>query len=155
MFTETESKLLHVTCKTFQSRKYVFDFLSDPKWKDTGIENWVQIELMAALIAEGLTVSTIGKKKLNCDLIMKDEKRQCNVGIELETITYPQYYNYIFIKQGLEKHVNPEPDMFLFLGRLDEKALTELEKYLKQHNYEEKHQTLFNDWMVMIAKRNG
>jgi hypothetical protein len=152
MFSREESDLLNVAFETFIDRLHVFDTLSAGKWKDTGIENWVQIEFMIALLDKGYDVSTIGKKKRNCDLIVKDEGG-LNVGIEIETITYPQYWQYVFITQGLEKHISPEPDLFLFLGRIDNDGLTKLDEYLRQHNYVEKHDMFAKGWMVMILKK--
>jgi hypothetical protein len=152
MFSKDESDLLDVAYAIFINRLHVFDTLSADKWKDTGIENWVQTEFMIALLDRGYDVSTIGKKKRNCDLIVKN-KGGLNVGIEIETITYPQYWQYVFITQGLEKHISPEPDLFLFLGRIDNDALTKLDEYLRQHNYVEKHDMFAKGWMVMILKK--
>jgi len=153
MFGKNESELLDVAYATFINRLHIFDTLSADKWKDTGIENWVQIEFIIALLDRGYDVSTIGKKKRNCDLIVKNETG-LNIGIEIETITYPRYWRYIFVTQGLEKHISPEPDLFLFLGRIDSDIFRKLDKYLKQHNYVEKHEMLANDWMVMILKKD-
>jgi len=154
MFDKNKLELLDVAYQTFVARTHVFDVLRDDKWKDTGIENWVQTEFIIALVDREYDVSTIGKRERNCDIIVKSEKSGLNIGIEIETITYPEYCKYVFVEQGLRKHINPEPDLFFFLGRIDNNVLMELDEYIEQHGYVEKHKMFMKDWMVMLVKKN-
>jgi len=151
MFKKEEIDLLDVCYQTFVARTHVFDALSAKKWKDTGIEKWVQIEFIVALIDRNYDVTTIGTRKRDCDIIVRNEESSLDAGIEIKTITHTNYYKEVLIKQGIHKHT--KADLFLFLARVDSDVLTELVDYLKQDGYVEEHRMLNNDWMVMLVKK--
>ena len=146
-----EIDLLDACYLTFIGRTHVFDVLSAKKWRDTGIENWVQTEFIVALFDRGCDVSTYGKKKRDCDIIAKKKELELDIGIEIKTLTHTSYYKEILINQGIRKH--SRADLFLFLTRFDNDMLRALIDYLGESDYIEEHRMLNDDWMVMIAKR--
>jgi len=151
MFRKEEIDLLDVCYQTFIGRTHIFDVLSAKKWRDTGIENWVQTEFIAALFDRGFDVSTYGKRRRDCDIIVRNEQLELDVGIEIKTLTHTSYYREILINQGIKKH--SKADLFLFLTRFDNDMLRALIDYLEQNDYIEEHRMLNDDWMVMIVKR--
>lgn len=152
MFSKEETKLLDASYETLVGRTHLFDIFSGKKWKDTGIENWVQTELIVALVDRGYDVTTIGKRNRDCDVIVKKDQTELDVGIEIKTITHANYFKEILVKQGLEKHC--EADLFLFLAKVDERALNKLTEYFRQHNYIEKRKSLNDKWIIMLVKKN-
>lgn len=151
MLSQKEIDILNAGYQTFVGRTHVFDVLSEKKWKDTGMENWVQTEYIVALIDRDYDVTTIGKRKRDCDIIVKGKKSGLDVGIEIKTLTHTNYYKEILIKQGIQKHT--KADLFLFLVRVDEEALKELSAFLRQDDYSERHRMLNDDWMIMLVKK--
>jgi len=151
MFSGEEIKLLAATYETLVGRTHLLDVFSGKKWKDTGIENWVQTELIVAFVDRGYNVTTIGKRNRDCDLIVKKEKAKLDVGIEIKTITHASYFKQILVKQGLEKHCNA--DLFIFLAKVDDKVLKELTEYFRQQNYSEERKMLNEKWMIMLVKK--
>ncbi len=75
--------LLNIAYLTFVGRTHLYDVLSDPKWATTGIEHWVQTELIVAFTDRDYNVTTTGKVKRQCDLLVN------NIGVELRTATAP------------------------------------------------------------------
>jgi len=149
VFDQKEIDLLDAAYQTFIGRTHVFDVLSKRKWSSTGIENWVQTEFLLALIDRGYEVSTIGKVKRDCDIIVKEEESTLDVGIEIRALT-SVYYKYLI--DGIVKH--PHADLYLFLSKVDTDKLKELNDYFEQHGYVKEYRMLSHDWMIMLAKRS-
>ena len=103
------------------------------------------------MIDRDYDVTTVGKRKRDCDIIVKEKKSGLDVGIEIKTLTHTNYYKEILIKQGIQKHT--KADLFLFLVRVDEEALKELSAFLRQDDYSERHRMLNDDWMIMLVKK--
>ena len=54
----------------------------------------------------------------------------------------------------IQKHMskNPKPDLFIILGRTDIAELVEFHKFLIE-KFEEKHETLPKDWILLLLKK--
>jgi hypothetical protein len=152
MFSEDENKIYEIAFTTFSPRLHALDVLGSPKWKSTGIEHWVQTELIVAMVDNGLNITTIGKVRNNCDLLVKN-KADC-IRLEIEAVT--NFGKSYIPKSHIEKHMsqNIKPSMFLFLGRLDATKKGEFFSYLEKNGYIEKHESLSKDWMLMIFKKD-
>jgi hypothetical protein len=153
MFNETENKIFQVAYETFLPRLHVLDVLGKPEWWHTGIENWVQTELIVAMIDNHIGVTTIDKKRNNCDILILD-KGDC-IRLEIEAVTH--FGKSYIPKSHIEIHMskNPRPDLFLFLGKLDSIEKAEFFGYLEHNSYIEKHEKLSQDWMLMIFKKEA
>ncbi len=151
VFREEERVLLDAAYQTFVGRTHLFDVFSEKKWKDTGIENWAQTEYIVSLIDRGYEVTTYGKRKRDCDVIVKNKKTNLDVGIEIKTITHTNYYMEILVRQGIQKH--SRADLFLFLAKVNDVVLQELDDYFRRNSYIEEHKMLNDDWMTMLAKK--
>lgn len=148
MFNKKELDLLAAAYQTFVGRIHVFDVLSEKKWSATGIENWIQTEFIVALIDRGYEVTTIGKAKRDCDIIVKEEKSGLDVGIEIRALT-SLYYKWLI--GGLSKH--PYADLYLFLSKVDNDMLKELNDYFEQYGYIKEYRMLNEHWMLMLVKK--
>ena len=145
---QKEIDLLNAAYQTFVGRTHIFDVLSEKKWKDTGIENWVQTEYIVAMIDRGYEVTTTGKVDRDCDIIVQQEKSGLNIGIELGATTSTYYKS---LTNRIERH--PNADLYLFLSKVDANMLEELNEYFEQHGYVEERRMLNDDWMVMLVKK--
>lgn len=141
MFTETEINLLNSAYQTFIGRTHVFDVLSEAKWSNAGIENWVQIEFAVALVDRDYEVTTVGKRERDCDLLVND------IGIEIRALTRASFSS---LKSAFKDHKKAE--LYFYICKFDEKKWNEFRKYLKEQGYIEIART-FNDWIVVLVKK--
>jgi len=133
--------LLKVVYETFVGRTHLFDVFSDVKWKDTGIEHWVQTELIVALADRGYNVTTKGKVKKDCDLLVN------GTALEIRTVTAPVLG---WVLDAIEGH--SRADMYFFLARVDQVFKEKLNQYLEGRKFESSEKGLSNDWLVMIVE---
>lgn len=141
-----ELEILATAYQTFIGRTHIFDVLSEKKWSATGIENWVQTEIIVALIDRGYDVTTRGKIKRDCDVIITDNSG-FDVGLELRAGTAGDYK---WLLQGIVSHQNA--DLYLFISRVDSNTISGLGNYFRQYNFIEDHRMLNDDWMIMLVK---
>ena len=146
-FSNKELEILATAYETLVGRTHVFDVLSAKKWGATGIQNWVQTELIVALIDRGFDVTTRGKIKRDCDIIVKDNSG-LDLGVELKTGTSGGYK---FLLQGIAGH--PGADLFLLVTRLDKNTISGLEQYFSNDKFTHKQKMLRPGWMLIIAKK--
>lgn len=146
-FSSKELEILATAYQTFVGRTHVFDVLSAKKWSATGIENWVQTELIVALIDRDYDVTTVGKVKRDCDIIVKDSSG-FNIGLELRAGTSGDHK---WLIQCIASHQNA--DLYLLVSRIDDNTLVGLSNYFNQYSFVETHRMLNDDWMVMLVKR--
>ncbi|MBS7632068.1 hypothetical protein KEJ15_00360 [Candidatus Bathyarchaeota archaeon] len=146
-FNKKEIDLLRAAYQAFVGKTHTFEVYKSPDWENTGIENWVQTEFTVALVDRDYSVTTEGKVKRGCDLIVKNDKLHLDVGIEIRAYTcvYPEG-----LIDGIEKH--PKADLYLFLSQFDNESLSQLNAYFKKNGYIENHRT-FSGWMVMLVKK--
>lgn len=149
MFNEEEIKLLNATYETLVGRTHVFDIFSNSKWRNTGIENWAQTELIVALTDRNYDVTTKGKVKRDCDIIVK--KDFIDLGIELKCMTYSKNYRTTLINEGLINH--PNADLFIFLAKVDEPELEGLCDYCTKEQYVWETSRLNDEWILMLVKK--
>ena len=132
----------------FVGRTHIFDVFKPSKWQNTGIENWVQTELTMGLIDRDYEVTTEGKIKRGCDIIVKNKDIGLDVGIEIKAFTCAWTQGLI---EGIKKH--PKADLYLFLSQFDPDEFDQLESYFKKNGYIDKYRK-FKDWFVMLAKKD-
>jgi len=147
MFTDKEVDLLNSAYQTFVGRSHVLDVLSKEKWSNTGIENWVQTEFTVALIDRDYDVTTIGKRKRDCDLIITEKQSGLDVGLEIKAFTCPYYKGLV---DGLVSHSNA--DLYFFICRYDDEMWKQLKEYLEENSYAENHRK-FSGWIAMLIKK--
>lgn len=150
MFNENEIRLLDVAYKTLLSRMHILEVLGNPKWENTGIEYWVQTEMIVGLDDEGFKPETVGKVKENCDILLKSSNPPIRLEIEAVTNLDTRY-----VSGNIQEHMNrdPKPDLFLFLGKSEIPELCNFYKFLDESGYEEIHETLLKGWILMLLKK--
>jgi hypothetical protein len=136
------SELVDIAFLTFIGRTHVFDVLSNPKWRNTGIEHWVQTELIVAFTDRGYDVTTIGKVDRDCDLLIN------GVGVELRSGANPtpsaarDYYVNVF-------KVHPNADLYLFITPTTPEFEQEIINYCNANQITYIKKILDKDWIVM------
>jgi len=146
-FDKREIEILNAAYQVFVGKTHIFDVVKPPKWENTGIENWVQTELTAGLIDRDYEVSTTGKRKRDCDLIVNKKDWKSDIGIEIKAFTCSYVRGLI---DGIRGH--PKADLYLYIGQFESDALNQFEDYFKKKGYIKEHRK-FDDWMVMLVKK--
>jgi len=141
---EFDEILLDVAYQTFAVKTSYFDRLGQKIWANAGVENWVQVELILAFLIRNIPVTTIGKRKRGCDLIINGN------AVELRCATTP---NSSWLLDAIKKH--PKAELYLFLSQTNSKLLNELETYFEKNGYIGKYKMLNEKWLVMVVKRNA
>ena len=139
--------MLNAAYQVFVGRTHIFDVFKPSKWQNTGIENWVQTELTVGLIDRDYEVTTEGKVKRGCDIIVKNKSNGLNIGIEIKAFTSAWTQGLI---NGIEEH--PKADLYLFLSQFDIDEFKKLENYFKKNGYINKYRK-FKNWFVMLVKK--
>ena len=125
--------------ETFALKISYLDKLGSPEWHNSGIENWVQIELALGFIIRGMKVTTNGKQKRQCDLLVS------NHGIELRCLTYPSAKGLL---RATEDH--PKAEFYLFLAKTNQAKIKELDRFVNENGFGSKLRMLNGEWMVMV-----
>jgi hypothetical protein len=152
MFSDIENKLLAIAYQTILPRMHILEVLGDRKWGNTGMENWVQTELIVGLDDNGFDITTVGNRRKNCDIIIKSGSDP-EIRLEIEAVTRlsPSY-----VSKNIQNHMsrNQKPDLFLVLGKeLRRHPLSEFYQFLGENGYEEIHETLPDGWVLMLLKK--
>jgi len=80
VFNQKEIDLLNAAYQVFVGRTHIFQIFKPSEWQNTGIENWVQTEYIVGLIDRDYEVTTEGKVKRGCDIIVKNKERIVAIG---------------------------------------------------------------------------
>lgn len=136
--------LLELCYQTFALKKSYFEYLSQKEWKNAGIENWVQIELITSMLTRNIPVTTIGKGRRDCDLIIQ------NRAVELRCATAP-FSNWLL--DAITKH--PKAEYYLFLHRTDKKTESQLNAYFQKNKYSETSRILTENWVIRVVQKRG
>jgi len=148
-FNEIEIDLLNSAYQVFVGRTHIFDVFKPSKWENTGFENWVQTELTVGLIDRDYEVTTEGKIRRGCDIIVENKNKGLNFGIEIKAFTSAWTQGLI---NGIKEH--PKADLYLFLSQFDKDEFEQLETYFQKNGYINKYR-LFKDWFVMLVKKES
>lgn len=132
--------MLNIGFQTFVGRAHLFNVLSDKKWASTGIEHWVQTELIVALIDRGYPVTTIGKLKKGGDLIVGDVK------IEIKARTTPEAQ---WLIDAFKK--NKDAHFYFFIYRTNDQLEEKLQLYINSKNLGVTRKKLDNNWILAVV----
>jgi len=148
VFNQKEIDLLNAAYQVFVGRTHIFQIFKPSEWQNTGIENWVQTEYIVGLIDRDYEVTTEGKVKRGCDIIVKNKSKGLDVGIEIKAFTSAWTKGLV---DGIQGH--PKADLYLFLGQYDAAEFKKLEAYIKKNGFSREYRELDKDWFVMLVRK--